>query len=184
MTCRCRPSQRVPHAAQSRFRDLWNRPPFCRAAVGSEPLQTFIPCLSLAGPATSPFILHNSLRVRRWLGAESNHRHRDFQSPALPTELPSPWPRSVGGEIAAKKRGWQGKSTGRDQGTPGTFHQGRCRKNRTQHGAATAGYSPVPPISATARRARDSIPFQSPVSRRDLGASQDPPTARISGEVV
>ncbi len=24
-----------------------------------------------------------------WLGAESNHRHKDFQSSALPTELPS-----------------------------------------------------------------------------------------------
>ena len=24
-----------------------------------------------------------------WLGAESNHRHADFQSAALPTELPS-----------------------------------------------------------------------------------------------
>ena len=24
-----------------------------------------------------------------WLGTESNRRHRDFQSPALPTELPS-----------------------------------------------------------------------------------------------
>jgi hypothetical protein len=27
---------------------------------------------------------------RRWLGAESNRRHEDFQSSALPTELPSP----------------------------------------------------------------------------------------------
>ena len=26
---------------------------------------------------------------KRWLGTESNRRHRDFQSPALPTELPS-----------------------------------------------------------------------------------------------
>ena len=24
-----------------------------------------------------------------WLGAELNHRHKDFQSSALPTELPS-----------------------------------------------------------------------------------------------
>jgi hypothetical protein len=27
--------------------------------------------------------------MRRWLGAESNRRHEDFQSSALPTELPS-----------------------------------------------------------------------------------------------
>src|SRR5271166_6804570 len=33
----------------------------------------------------------NSVRgeMRRWLGAESNRRHEDFQSSALPTELPS-----------------------------------------------------------------------------------------------
>ena len=30
-----------------------------------------------------------SLRKREWLGAESNRRHVDFQSTALPTELPS-----------------------------------------------------------------------------------------------
>ena len=26
---------------------------------------------------------------RKWLGPESNQRHKDFQSSALPTELPS-----------------------------------------------------------------------------------------------
>jgi hypothetical protein len=30
-----------------------------------------------------------------WLGAESNRRHVDFQSTALPTELPSRHPRDV-----------------------------------------------------------------------------------------
>src|SRR5207248_4989335 len=31
------------------------------------------------------------LTLRNWCpGAESNHRHGDFQSPALPTELPGP----------------------------------------------------------------------------------------------
>ncbi len=30
-----------------------------------------------------------SLHNKRWLGTESNRRHEDFQSSALPTELPS-----------------------------------------------------------------------------------------------
>src|SRR5437764_1971695 len=29
------------------------------------------------------------IKMRAWLGAESNRRHVDFQSTALPTELPS-----------------------------------------------------------------------------------------------
>ena len=43
-------------------------------------------------PPVSPvFHLWNGL----WLGAESNRRHVDFQSTALPTELPSrDWPRT------------------------------------------------------------------------------------------
>ena len=32
-------------------------------------------------------ILAKSLRKTWWLRAESNHRHKDFQSSALPTEL-------------------------------------------------------------------------------------------------
>src|SRR5580765_8040722 len=36
-------------------------------------------------------------------GAESNHRHADFQSAALPTELPG---RTIGGRQASKKEAW------------------------------------------------------------------------------
>ena len=41
--------------------------------------------------------LHNSLMPKHrewWLGAELNRRHKDFQSSALPTELPSQWLRT------------------------------------------------------------------------------------------
>ena len=34
-------------------------------------------------------ILRKSLIIMNWLGRESNPRHEDFQSSALPTELPS-----------------------------------------------------------------------------------------------
>ena len=34
-------------------------------------------------------MIHKTAVHKKWcLGAESNHRHGDFQSPALPTELP------------------------------------------------------------------------------------------------
>jgi hypothetical protein len=39
-------------------------------------------------------------------GAESNHRHRDFQSRALPTELPGRRPRNEGSRSAGRYRGW------------------------------------------------------------------------------
>jgi hypothetical protein len=32
---------------------------------------------------------HAASPSKEWLGAESNRRHEDFQSSALPTELPS-----------------------------------------------------------------------------------------------
>src|SRR5437764_14937234 len=48
------------------------------------------------GATEQLFVLHFLLRyctsplvIKRWLGAESNRRHVDFQSTALPTELPS-----------------------------------------------------------------------------------------------
>ena len=44
-------------------------------------------------------------KEKRWLGRESNPRHEDFQSSALPTELPS---RGEGGLVAASRR--QGKN--------------------------------------------------------------------------
>jgi hypothetical protein len=37
-------------------------------------------------PCFHPYFLSEK---REWLGAESNRRHVDFQSTALPTELPS-----------------------------------------------------------------------------------------------
>jgi hypothetical protein len=43
-----------------------------------------------------------AVKTTTWLGAESNRRHVDFQSTALPTELPS--------------------RDGADRGTPWDFH--------------------------------------------------------------
>ena len=52
--------------------------------------------------------LRKSLIIRKWLGRESNPRHEDFQSSALPTELPSRGGKRIvaglaGASISAKK---------------------------------------------------------------------------------
>jgi hypothetical protein len=59
------------------------------------------------GLICSPFVplLPKSLRLKRWLGRESNPRHEDFQSSALPTELPSRAKRSGKvGRIASRNK--------------------------------------------------------------------------------
>ena len=35
-------------------------------------------------------LIYKQLKNKKWCGAESNRRHKDFQSFALPTELPHP----------------------------------------------------------------------------------------------
>ncbi len=51
-------------------------------------------------------------RIRKWRGAESNHRHGDFQSPALPTELPSHKAIRKGLEPSTSSvTGWHSKPT-------------------------------------------------------------------------
>lgn len=48
------------------------------------------------GVLTTPIRLPHCLTALSWCrGTESNRRHEDFQSSALPTELPRPWPRNA-----------------------------------------------------------------------------------------
>ncbi len=65
-----------------------------------------LPCL-----ATS-LILHTityfpsiKRKIKWWLGTESNRRHEDFQSSALPTELPSLTLKKNGGADGIRTRG-------------------------------------------------------------------------------
>ena len=44
-----------------------------------------------------------SIQAKVWPGTESNCRHRDFQSPALPTELPGQINAGATGEVALEK---------------------------------------------------------------------------------
>jgi hypothetical protein len=53
-----------------------------------------------------PLFIRICCALKWWLGAESNRRHKDFQSSALPTELPSPGmlqKATIGKFIVAKK---------------------------------------------------------------------------------
>src|SRR5882757_7758742 len=58
-----------------------------------KPVQTFIFFHFRSNPNPSQkglvFTRVSPMKTRVWLGAESNRRHVDFQSTALPTELPS-----------------------------------------------------------------------------------------------
>ena len=57
-----------------------------------------------------------------WPGAELNRRHRDFQSRALPTELPGPC------QPTSDRQKPTGQRRSRDPFGPGTGWPGRCRR--------------------------------------------------------
>ncbi len=68
---------------------LWNRPDPVDPLDSTPPATLETPKPKISGPARG-CLAGRGVRARMtWcLGAESNHRHGDFQSPALPTELP------------------------------------------------------------------------------------------------
>src|SRR6476619_572182 len=83
------------------WRDFQNRA--CRQTLANPRKNCAGPLRGRAAPRLRPFlarlfpiVLHRIVRsinryelIKKWLGAESNRRHVDFQSTALPTELPS-----------------------------------------------------------------------------------------------
>ena len=77
-----------------------------QASIGSAPtvrLQS-TECISIAGGhRATRVVLTRWCAIRWWLGAESNHRHADFQSAALPTELPSQGARLYAGRRSTGK---------------------------------------------------------------------------------
>src|SRR5438477_5503510 len=68
-------------------------PENCMTPHDAEAVQTFIFLHFRSNPNRSQkrlvFTRVLPMKTRVWLGAESNRRHVDFQSTALPTELPS-----------------------------------------------------------------------------------------------
>src|SRR4051812_17966111 len=73
-----------------------------------------------------------------WLGAESNRRHEDFQSSALPTELPS----LGGGSLCGILGGGQAKASQRNCSRfnahrPTLNRIARCTRTRARNGNRT-----------------------------------------------
>src|SRR5690349_6904440 len=67
--------------------------------------------------------------VRRWRGPESNRRHHDFQSCALPTELPRLRPNRIGGAGEAEAGGGKAGSEWRQRPERGVGGQPRCSRS-------------------------------------------------------
>src|SRR5215472_17550572 len=80
----CRRRQPISNSRKNRARPLRGRSP-----PRHRPL--FAGIFPVVGHLASGSLANNlaQVKIEMWLGAESNRRHVDFQSTALPTELPS-----------------------------------------------------------------------------------------------
>ena len=81
----------LPAFEQAR-RDLNPQPPVLETGALPVELRTYDnPSVFILHSFIYPPLLRSSTpSILQWPGAESNHRHHDFQSRALPTELPGP----------------------------------------------------------------------------------------------
>ena len=83
------PSKSVTTDLQSApFGHSGTSPYLLELAIGIEPTTCWLQISCSAYWATPAYYVSSYFCFLWCLGAESNHRHGDFQSPALPTELP------------------------------------------------------------------------------------------------